>query len=149
MPSIHGWLPPSHKIEFVVVRSQIYELPLHYIDGVGSARCIRAGCELCSALGEPKEHHCCVVSKSKAQGFWLLEFTHAHEDLVEYLQNLHGELVGQELRVRRRASTQDPLVIERSDTCFPCSIVSVPHYVRAIGMRQYYAALAMLPIISA
>lgn len=147
MPSISGWLPPSNKIEFVVIRSVVYELPLHYIDGVGSARCIRAGCELCEKLGEPKEHHCVVVSKPKAQGFWLLELTHAHEDLVDYLQSIHGESIGLELRIGRRASTQDPLVIEKSDQVFPCSIISVPHYVKAIGMRQYFAARDFLPIM--
>lgn len=146
MKSISGWLPKPTKTIVVVVRSRVYDLPLHWAENIGRhARCFGAACALCSVYNV-KSHACVVVSHTQTRGLHLLELTQAHEDLREKLENLGEQLVGTEIIVRPDTLDEtEPLALAIGDWRM-CKALDFRRYVAAIGCKEHYFSLEKLQL---
>lgn len=146
MRSIQGWLPKPQSTIVVVVRSRVYDLPLHWVEELRKhARCFGAGCDLCSR-STVKQHACVVVSHATNRGLYLLELTHAHEEFREKLESLGEQLVGTEVIVRPDGvDPTEPLAYSQGDWRMVKKL-DFPRYVNAIGLKEHALALKVLQL---
>lgn len=147
MATLHGWYRPSHVQTVVTLRSHLHSLHQHWISQIGkNVKCIGEHCELCDA-GYPIKYNSAACVQHECGGrLQLLEFTDAHGEIVNALDNFQQHVIGQQLKVQR---IEHKSVIELRYEL--AGRVDAKHiychkYISAIGLRDY--ALVVNDIIA-
>lgn len=131
---ICGWFRPSSSPARLTVRSKCYSVLWHWVEELGNARCIEAGCELCGLAGEP--HPTSVYIVERAGALFILEL---NAELLE-----RELVVGDVIVITRRKTGGYTETFLRRDGHEAASELAAPGYIAALGMKQYERALELL-----
>ena len=128
---INGWFRPTPTPTRLVVRSERYELPVHFHPAEKSCRCQAAGCELCGVLGEPELRYVHVVEHGGA--LRLLEIaSHVHAEPLQ---------VGDVILVSRRQLADFAQTFLEPVEQISATRVWPANYLAALGQKQYERAV--------
>lgn len=152
MPSISGWHRPIATLQRLYIRSVAHEMRVHFVQGVGTARCPGEGCQLCGLL-EVHRHAVVCVQVGQARELYLLEIRAHNAAAIEEMLSLGEELVGLPLFVWRDEGEHGaPIVVDlnkpdwagRSFNAARLDLkrVHCEKYISKIGTREYRRATA-------